>query len=73
MNKKHFLFCRNIKVFDQDGSIVDTIPIKHNDDDSDDGVHLKEAIQGQIYPLIVRDEVIAITQTGRCDMANTLL
>lgn len=64
----HFTFLKpepNIKVFDQDGSIVDTIPIKHNDDDSDDGVHLKEAIQGQIYPLIVRDELIAITQTGR--------
>lgn len=65
----HFTFLNkpepNIKVFDQDGSIVDTIPIKHNDDDSDDGVHLKEAVQGQIYPLIVRDEVIAITQTGR--------
>lgn len=32
-----------------------------------------EAVQGQIYPLIVRDQLVAITQTGRCDMANTFI
>ncbi|XP_048773357.2 uncharacterized protein LOC125678734 isoform X3 [Ostrea edulis] len=52
-----------IHVFDQEGSIVDTIPLGSSEKTD---VLLKNSIYiGQIYPLIVKDQIIAINEQKR--------
>jgi hypothetical protein len=58
-----FLRLKKFEVFDQDGSIVDTISVGSVEEDH---VMIKGSKYiGQIYPLIVKDQIIAIDQEKR--------
>ena len=59
-----FVICRRLEVFDQEGSIIDTIPI--NSFREGEVVSLQHSLyEGQVYPLIVKDQLVAITQHKR--------